>query len=90
MQNSFDPIIYLNIRGLKDKEKKELSDHLLNKISQYLLIRAIDKVDISLIKKAKAPNEIFEIAKKNIPDFENQVRIYLEDFKKEFNSSLKI
>jgi|WetSurMetagenome_2_1015567.scaffolds.fasta_scaffold05765_4 hypothetical protein len=89
MDNSFDPLIFLGIKGIKLEEKKDLSERLLNKISQYLLIRIVDQLDSSLLKRTRTPDEIFSLAEDNIPDFNNQVKRYLEDFKKEFNLNIK-
>jgi len=85
----FDPLVFLGIKDLKGKEKQEVSEKLLNKISQYLTIRTIEELDVSQLKRTKNPEVLFSIAKSKIPNFNTKVGQYLEDFKTEFYKNLK-
>ncbi len=51
----FDPLKFLDITNLKDQEKDTVSQNLLDKISQYILIRISELLPTDDVKKAKDP-----------------------------------
>ena len=85
----FDPLVYLGIKDLKGKEKKEVSKKLIDKLSQYFLIRMVEELNDVQLKGIKDPEKLILVAKSKIPDFDAKVRQYLEDFKTEFYKNLK-
>jgi len=85
----FDPLIFLGITNLKGEEKTAISKKLLDRISQYLAIRIVELLPENDLKNIGDPQKLFSTAKEKVPDLENKVKVFLEDFKKEFNSNLK-
>lgn len=88
--SGFDPLKFLNITNLKDEEEKIVSKKLLSKISQYLLIRIVELLSEEEIKQFNNPEDIFSMAKDKIPDINTKVKLFLEDFKKEFYRNIKV
>ncbi len=85
----FDPLIYLGIKNLRGEEKTLASKHLLNKISQYLLIRISELLSIADLKSTNDPDKLFTLAQSKIPNFSNHIKAFIEDFKKDFYKNLK-
>ena len=85
----FDPLLFLGIANIKDEEKNIVSQKILDRISQYLAIRIIELLPESDLKDIDDPEELFSVAKEKIPDFDKNVKAFLEDFKKEFNNNLQ-
>ena len=85
----FDPLLFLGITNLKAEEKNEVSQKLLDKISQYQIIRISELLPEEDVKKAKDPEDMFSMAKNKIPDINEKVKLFLQDFKKEFYKNLK-
>lgn len=85
----FDPLKFLDITNLKDQEKDTVSKNLLDKISQYILIRISELLPLEDIKKAKNPEDLFALAQSKIPDLNDKMKLFLADFKKEFYKNLK-
>lgn len=85
----FDPLLFLGIKNLNGEEKSLVSKHLLNKISQYLLIRISELLSIEDLKSTDDTGKLFVLAQNKIPKLSQQVKIFLEDFKKEFHDNLK-
>lgn len=85
----FDPLVFLGITNLKDKEKKDVSQKLLDRISQYLVIRITELLSEDDLKNIDDPEQLFSLAKQKIPDLDKKVKLFLEDFKKEFNNNFK-
>lgn len=85
----FDPLLFLGITNVKNKEKNDVSKKLLNKISQYLVIRITELLPEDELKHIEYPQELFSVAKNRIPDLDNKVKQFLEDFKKEFSANLQ-
>lgn len=86
----FDPLLFLGISNLKGREKTDVSQKLLDKISQYLVIRISELLPDEEIKRFNNPEDLFIIVKNRIPDINARVKIFLEDFKTEFYKNLKI
>lgn len=84
----FDPLIFLGIKKLKEEHKTILSKQLLNKIAQYILIRIVEILPTADLKEINNPEKIFSLAKDKIPDFNSKVKLFLEDFKKEFYKNI--
>lgn len=85
----FDPLLFLGIANLKGQEKNIVSQKLLERISQYLVIRICELLPEDNLREIDDPQELFAVAKEKIPDLDKKVKIFLEDFKKEFNNNLK-
>lgn len=86
---SFDPLLFLGINNLKDYEKNDVSQKLLDKISQYVVIRISDLLQEDDLKTINDPQELFSIAREKIPDINTKVKLFLGDFKKEYYKNLK-
>lgn len=86
----FDPLVFLGITNLTNKERNAVSQKLLDRISQYLVIRIVDLLPEDELKNlSDDPQELFTLAKEKIPNLDKKVKTYLEDFKKNFNNYLK-
>ena len=89
-QRGFDPLLFLGITNLKDKEKNIVSQKILDRISQYITIRIVELLPEEDLKSIDGdPQKLFSVAKNKIPDLDSKVKLFLEDFKKEFNNNLK-
>lgn len=86
----FDPLLFLGIKNLTGEEKTIVSKHLLNKISQYLLIRIYELLSIEELKSTDDADKLFALAQSKIPNLNEKVKIFLQDFKKEFSNNLVI
>lgn len=85
----FDPLLFLRITNLNSEEKNKVSQKLLERISQYLVIRITEMLTEDELRHIDGPQELFEVAKNKIPDIDSKVRQFLEDFKQEFNANLQ-
>jgi hypothetical protein len=85
----FDPLKFLNITNLKNQDKKTVEENLLNKISQYVLIRIIGLLPKEEINKTITPEIVIRLAQEKIPDLNQKINFFMSDFKKEFNKNLK-
>lgn len=85
----FDPLKFLDITNLKNQEKDILSRSLLDKISQYILIRISELLPTEDVKKIKDPEDILSLAQVKIPDLNNKMKLFLVDFKTEFGKNVK-
>lgn len=84
----FDPLLFLGITNLKPEEKSIVSQKLLDRISQYLVIRITELLLEDDLKNIDDPHQLLSLAKEKIPDLDEKVKLFLEDFKKEFNNNL--
>ena len=84
----FEPLLFLDIASLKIEEKSIVSQKLLDRICQYLVIRITELLSEGDLKNIDVPQKLFSIAKEKIPDLDKKVKLFLEDFKKEFSSNL--
>lgn len=85
----FDPLLFLGIKNLNGNEKDLVSKHLLNKISQYFLIRISEILTIEDLKSTNDPDKLFVLAQSKIPNFSHRIKIFLEDFKEDFYKNIK-
>ena len=85
----FDPLKFLGISNLHGQEKKDASQKLLERISQYLVIRVTELLSEDDLERIDDPQELFSAAKIKIPDLDKKIKSFLEDFKKEFNKNLQ-
>ena len=86
----FDPLLFLGITNLQGEEKDILSQELLYKMSRYIAVRIAELLQENDIKDiAGDPEKLFSIAKDKIPDSDNMIKLFMEDFRKEFNENLK-
>ena len=85
----FDPLLFLGITNLKDQEKSIVSQKILDRISQYIAIRIGELISEEDLKSIDGdPQKLFSVGKEKIPDFSNKIKLFLEDFKTEFNNNL--
>jgi len=89
VRRGFDPLLFLGITNIKDEEKDIISQKILDRISQYLAIRIIELLPEGDLKDIDDPEKLFSVAREKIPDFDKNVKIFLEDFRKEFNNNLQ-
>ena len=87
----FDPIKYLGITCLGQFEINSLRKKLNKNISEYILIRLLeelpDKVDEQLKKKeVEKIDELEELLKASIPDFDKKVQQYFQEFKNQYKN----
>lgn len=86
----FDPLLFLGITNLKPEEKTIVSQKILDRIFQYLVIRITELLSEDDLRNiGDDPQELFSLAKEKITDLDKKVKVFLEDFKKEFNNNLK-
>ena len=85
----FDPLLFLGITNIKDEEKQFVSEKILDRLSQYLALRIIELLPEHDLKEIDDPEKLFSVAKEKIPDLDKKTKVFLEDFKKEFNNNLK-
>ena len=86
----FDPVEFLGIKGLGKSEQEDLRKKLEVNISEYILIRLLeglpDKVDKQLKKEIENIDELEKMLKSHIPDLENKVEQYLQEFKNQYQN----
>ena len=87
--SGFDPLVFLGIKNLKGKEMQEVSNNLLNKISQYILIRISEQLPTEDVRRAKTPERLFSLAQERIPDLSQKMKLFLTDFRTEFGNNIK-
>lgn len=87
--SGFDPLVFLGIKNLKGKEKQEVSSNLLNKISQYIIIRISEQLLTEDVGRAKTLERLFSLAQEKIPDLAHQMKLFLTDFRTEFGNNIK-
>lgn len=85
---SFDPLIFLEIK-VSEQHKKRLSGQLLDKLSEYLMIRIIELLPEDEVDKVNSPEQLFTLAKRKIPDIEEKTKLFLEDFKIKYQEGKK-
>ena len=85
----FDPLLFLGITNIKDEEKQFVSEKILDRLFQYLALRIIELLPEHDLKEIDDPEKLFSVAKEKIPDLDKKTKVFLEDFKKEFNNNLK-
>ena len=86
---SFDPLLFLGITNIEDEEKNIVSQKILDRISQYIVIRIIELLPENDVEDIENPEKLFSVAKEKIPDFNDKVKVFLKDFKMEFSNNLK-
>lgn len=86
----FDPLLFLGVTNVKPEEKNIVSQKLLDRISQYIAIRIEELLSEEDLKSIDGdPQKLFSLGRQKIPDFDNKIKVFLEDFKTEFNNNLK-
>lgn len=86
----FDPLKFLDITNLKNQEKDTVSKNLLDKISQYILIRISELLPVDDVRKTSNPEDLFALAQAKIPDLHVKMKLFLADFKKEFAKNIRM
>lgn len=86
----FDPLVFLGITNFVEKDKQEVSVELITKISQYIFIRIVELLDNEDVNSADDPRKIFALAKTKIPNLDSKIKMFLDDFKEEFNRNLNL
>lgn len=80
----FDPLLFLGITNLKDEEKNIVSQKILVNISNYIFVRMGELLEEDDLKNIDNPDELFDVAKSKIPDLPSKIKLFLEDFKKDY------
>lgn len=80
----FDPIKFLEIKDVNPKYKHALSLSLLEQISQYIIIKTAEALPEKSTENINTPAELFALAHKETPDFDNKIKQFLQDFKDEY------
>lgn len=85
----FDPLLFLGITNLQGEEKTVVSKELLDKISRYITVRIGELLSMDDLKEINGdPERLFSAAKEKIPDFDNKMKMFLNDYKTEFQNNL--
>lgn len=87
MDSSFDPIAFLGIEDVKNREK--VSKELMTQISSYLTTRFLEILPTEQIIYLDTQEKVFDAAKKAYIDFDAKIRSLMEDFKAEFQQQYK-
>lgn len=92
--NKFDPIEFLEISGLGVSERESLRKKLEANISEYLLIRLLEELPDTVDEKLKdnkvrSIEELENILKSHIPNFDKKIKQHLEEFKKQYQHERK-
>lgn len=87
--DGFDPILYLGLH-LDPQVKQAVSEKLLDFLSQYLTIRTVELLPQDKLEEINSPEELFLTAQKVIPDFNRKIKIFLQDFLKEYQKEVGI
>lgn len=87
MFQGFDPLLFLDISDVKKDEKHKLTEELLIQISNYLAIRFIEILPRESTQNIQTFEELFLASQKNFPDFNEKIKLFLGDFKKEYKKT---
>lgn len=82
--NNFDPILFLGITNIEEKNREEISQKLLAQIQSYIIVRCLELIPEQELTSIYDQPQFFKLAEQKIPDFNDQIKIFLEDFKEEF------
>lgn len=83
---SFDPLKYLNLH-LSQEVKGRASHHLLDQLSQYLIIRTVELIPEHELSRIESVESLFAKASESIPDYNGHVWQFIDDFKKEYSKN---
>lgn len=83
--NGFDPILFLNISGVKKEDNQSISDQLLVRIGDYLAVRFLEIMPEELIKNIQSTPQLLSSAQNYFLDFNQKIKLFLEDFKREYS-----
>lgn len=89
MQLSFDPISFLGITASDEEKREKLSKILMEEIARYLTVRILEILPEDKTEQPQDFNKLFSLAQKGIPDIEDKVKVFLKDFKSEFQERIK-
>ncbi len=92
---TFDPIVFLNLRGLDRAEQKKILPKLWQHMAYYLLVRFLEELPEdeyleveARAKEVKNPQEVFDLVALYEPNFEIKRREWLEEYRRGFDISL--
>ena len=85
----FDPIEFLEIRGLDKTQESELREKLEINISEYLLLRLLDELPENIDKELKETeisnvSSLEKLLRSHIPNLEEKINGLLVEFKKQY------
>lgn len=91
--NNFDPISFLEIdvTTLHEEKLTNLRNSLNFKLGKYVLLKFSDSLSdeqIEKVSKANYGEEIYKILKETDPDIDNKIIQELENFKREYQSTI--
>jgi hypothetical protein len=89
MAQRFDPIEFLEIRGLDEKQESELRKKLEINISEYLLLKLLDELPETVDKELKETkisdiSILVKLLKSHIPNLKQKINEFLLEFKKQY------
>ncbi len=79
----FDPLAFLNTT-VPSAQYPAVSQEVLEEMHDYLVTKIVEMLPAGVVGVASTSEELFSIAKKNIPDFEKCVNEWMEEFRKEY------
>ena len=81
---NFDPLAYLDISNISEDDKINLRYSLLEKISEYIFLRSLELLPGEKAKSFTSHAEVFSYCQKNVPAYNEKIKLFLENFKEEF------
>lgn len=84
----FDPLVFLKINNIDPKDRNKLSFELMSQISEYLVIRTLQLLPPNKTENMQSPEELFDLVEQLVPDFNDKISQFLNDFKMEYAKNL--
>lgn len=89
MSAGFDPAKYLEVY-LSPDVRNAFNDGALDIISQYLITRIVELIPDDQLTSITTTEQLFNVAEKTIPNYEQTIKRFMEEFKKEYKKELGI
>lgn len=83
----FDPIKYLDLH-IDSADRHAVSDGILDVIAQYIATRTIELLPENQLSEISDIAQVFEHAQKTIPNYDQKIKEFLNDFKKEYKNQV--
>lgn len=86
----FDPLVFLDVANINSQTREDLSKEVMEYLTSYV----ITKVAMLLPKDCltdmdKDPQKFIATARNYIPDLDDRIKSFAEEFKREFHNNLK-
>lgn len=92
--NNFDPITFLDINKdiMSNEQLVSLQNDLNSKVGEYILLKSADLLTAEQLEEVTKTEgqQMVETIQKYIPDVDNKVQGWLNDFKNEYKKQLGI